>query len=95
VSGPHKPWTGEPHSEALLARIRELCTLQDIHERTVALGQPLSLSAIHRMENGGGGSDEAWDILARALRVEVDTIRPVRGNLLEPQLVLPGTSSSS
>ena len=93
VARPHLPWSGEEHSEALLARVRRLLTLEQVHAETVALGMPLSVSQISRMERGDGGSDEAWRTLARVLGEPVERLRPARGNLLEPQAVLPGTSS--
>lgn len=53
MAGPHKPWADQPHSAAAYARIRRLSTLEDVHRETVALGTPLSVSQIHRMETDG------------------------------------------
>ena len=93
MAGPHKPWSGEPHSDALLARIRRLLTLEQTSQETIALGRPLSVSQLSRMERDGVGSDEAWRTLAQVLGEPVERIRPARGNVLEGQMVLPGVTT--
>lgn len=97
MSGPHKPWAGRQHSDAMLARIRKLWTLEDAAQETAAQGTPLSVSQISRMEREGAGSDGAWLALAKAVGEPVERIRPTSpagGNFAEPQLLLPGTTSS-
>jgi hypothetical protein len=97
MSGPHKPWAGEDHAPALLARVRRLLTLDQTSRESIALGMPLSVSMISKMERTGVGSEHAWRALAQVLGEPVERIRPAlspaRGNFAEPQLALPGTSS--
>ncbi len=98
MAGPHRLWVDRgPHSEALLARVRRLLTLEEVHAETVARGRPISVSHLQRMESDGVGSDEAWAVLAQVLHVDVEAIRPLspaRGSSWEDQLSLPWASSS-
>lgn len=56
-------------------------------------GGKLSRAALHRMERSGRGSAQAWSLVASALGVTVEAIRPASVGLA-PQLPLWSASSS-
>jgi len=89
--GPHAQLDRD-RSPARRRRITLGLTLEQASRLTQ--GQ-LSVTAIARMETTSLGSERAWAVLADALGVAVEALRPRSSWLLGGQLILPALATSS